>query len=355
MTLAPVLHLPRLLSDARLGSGENWLSNLELLHHFKVTAHSTMSSSRVANRTLQIEVMKLGLDHGFLLQQILAFSGFHLSYACPEKQQALALKASCHQTMAIAGFRKALTQEITPENCDALFSCALMLHTSAFAALPSQMAQNEDFCAIDSIVDMMKLSHGMAIIMGNGYGPLRRGPLKNIFAVYPRAPLPMPERTRDLLNQMKAFKAYLQTLNPGAEAEELEDCIFMVGSMIDMLLRLHQTTGITDASSAEMQALFAWPMTLSNKHILLCRSRHPFALAALAYYGVLLHHAAGRYWFLEGWGQTLLGDIWNKLDGTGYEGLIEWQMNLTRQEPGKKSYQGVQGGWRVSEQQNVAM
>jgi uncharacterized protein YgbK (DUF1537 family) len=112
-----------------------WVADLELMHHYTTVTCETLPRIEKLKRIWQIEVPKSGIEHPFVMHQILSVAALHLGYLYPECRQRYILHASRHQSEAVAGIRKLITN-ITPRNCEALFSASSLLIISAYATFP---------------------------------------------------------------------------------------------------------------------------------------------------------------------------------------------------------------------------
>ncbi|KAH6665307.1 hypothetical protein F5X68DRAFT_177269 [Plectosphaerella plurivora] len=310
---------------------EDWAADLEMMHHYATIAHATFTNCDEVRQALQTDVVHMAMRFRFLLQQILAFAGFHLAYTRPDQRQSYALKASTHHDRAIAGMRAALGGSITQENCHALYAGSIFLIISTFATFPSFEVHNKDFSPVDGIVDVLKLIDGISCLLQTADGDLRSGPLEKLFAARYAQPGPMPERLQELSERLNAFMQQLRLWSHVSTSEELE----VVREMTQAMIRVLDEVGHRPSPSAsiELRAVFSWPIAVSNKHLDLIMQRHPAALVTLAYYLVIVSYAAESCWFLEGWAFSVGSSLKHILEGSVYEEAMEWPMGTIMAQP----------------------
>ena len=307
---------------------EDWTADLELMHHYTATAHRTFTFSEKVHHAFQHDVVKVGLQYGFLLQQLLAFSGFHLSYTQPDQRRSYALRASRHQDRAIIGLRKALAGEVTTMNCHSLYASSIFLIICAFATFPSYEAYNKTFNAVDSIVDILRLADGISAILRGSEREIRNGPLRSLFPDKQGIPVPISDRLQQLIDRLTHLESQVESYNFDSHADETDIFKHLVRSMADSVLKVHQNESLVVAP--ELRAIFLWPMLLSGGHLDLLKSQRPMALVILMYFCVILHYAAEDCWFFKGWGLAVSDSLEVSLAGTTYEQLITWPMSIIR-------------------------
>lgn len=308
------------LTNMDLGSSDRFMSDMELMHHYTASAYRTLCFMPFFRQTFQTDMVQAGLEYTFLLRQILAFSGYHLSYSRPDRRQHFALKASYHQELAVAGLRTAVAGEVTIKNCHAVFASSMFLVLSAYANFPSFCETHRTDSVIESIVDVMKLSQGMSTILKCSKGPLYQGSVKNILTCRAEAIPPIPERMRDLMDQLSMLSKIFEN---GLEVEDAADIHHLLSSLIRILHRAYESP----AAAPELRAVLGWPACLSSKHMDLIRTRRPLALIVLSYFGIVLRYAAENCWFLDGWAPALADSLETTLAGTEFECLAEWPMS----------------------------
>ncbi|GAB1316845.1 hypothetical protein MFIFM68171_07055 [Madurella fahalii] len=296
----------------------NWVSDLELLHHFTTSTFKTFSTRDETERLWQVEVPKQAFAHVFLLHHILALSAYHLAHLHPQRRQAHSLRASQHQSLGIRGMRMALTR-ITADNCHALFASASFLFICALASSTAEPT-------IDDLVDVFLLVKGIGSVLSSSDATIRSGPLSELFVR--RGPA---ERLNPTLNRVVlALEDFSDQLDKTQSDERVWDIIHTEAKRL--------ATAIREASAAskdsEYRVVAAWPILMMDDLVPLLRQRNHAALALVSYYCVVFHEAELQYWFMKGWTSGVIRDIlktiespWNQHSAWA-QGWINSRVNM---------------------------
>lgn len=282
----------------------NWIADLELLHQFVTSTHSTFTvdvSRKECERLWQVDVPKIAFDHVFLLHQILAISARHLAQLHPQSRQAYSIRASQHQSLSLGGMRVALAN-ISPDNCHALFAASSLLFISSLAALSAtQPVVEGPRPTVDDLVDIFLLMKGVGSVLQSSQALLRSGPLALLFM---RASANHTSVTITRVTQaLKDFSA--QTV----ETKFADAVGPIIRAEVDHLATAIRESAI-QTESPEYRTVSVWPLLMSDDLIPLLRQRNQAALALLSYYCVLFHAAELQgYWFMQGWASGVLADI----------------------------------------------
>lgn len=298
----------------------NWVSDLELLHHFTTSTFKTFSTRAETARLWQIEVPKQAFAHVFLLHHMLALSAYHLAHLFPQRRQAHSLLASQHQSLGIRGMRMALTR-ITANNCHALFASASFLFICALAA--SSAAES----TVDDLVDVFLLVKGIGSVLSSSDATIRSGPLSELFAQ-----LGPPEQLNPTLNRvvlaLEDFSGQLDKTRSGDE--RVRGIIHAEAKRLAAAIREASAT----SKDPEYRVVAAWPILMMDNLVPLLRQRNHAALALLSYYCVVFHEAELQYWFMKGWTSGVIRDIlktiespWNQHSAWA-QGWINSRINM---------------------------
>ncbi|KAJ5682568.1 hypothetical protein N7462_005733 [Penicillium macrosclerotiorum] len=138
------------------------LDDMRLIHHFTYCTSSTLSDCPEAHRTWATTVVQIAFAHSFLLQGILALAALHMANSNTADKGSLTILAASKQDAALKGFRSQL-EEITPQNCDAIFAFSFLaeyyIPASAGTVInPAATFMEDDF--FDAIVDWLRLHQG---------------------------------------------------------------------------------------------------------------------------------------------------------------------------------------------------
>ncbi|KAM5360178.1 hypothetical protein ACJZ2D_013939 [Fusarium nematophilum] len=317
----PVPHFPKFLDDTQHGKPQEWAPDLELLHHYTAIAFKTFSSWGEVGQTLQYDVPREGLIHPFLLQQVLAFSGFHLAYLNPDRRNFYLVRASVHQDQAVTGINSALANGVTPLNCHALYASSLFLLICAFATYPSCEVHHSTFSPLQGLVGVFCLVDGVSLILNSSDQDLREGPLQGLFAGKSGSISPS-DHIQALVDHL--FSLEPQILEPRLDQNGHDTSVVLeaAASLAHCLLSVHEKNSF--AASVEVRAAVLWPLRMSNRFLGLIQQRDPLAMAVLAHYCVLLQYAESTCWFVKGWAGAVMASIAGDLAGTPFQEMIHW-------------------------------
>ena len=281
---------------------ENWVADLELLHHFTVyTSKSlffTVNPPDERNKIWEIAAPKEAFTHVFLLHQLLAIAAFHLAYLEPHKRKKYAVQASQHQSMAIQGVRAALSN-ISPHNCHAVFATASLFFIGALAD-SGPAAQSFGGPNLDSLLDVFFLVKGVGGVMEEAEVELKSGPFAAAFVpaqgkVSPRLGQAIHHLEQDFYQRLLAL--------PSDDPVRMDLLTETANSLAGM------RRAISSSATPEYRILAAWPITMSERFISLLRQRNPVALGLLTHYCMIMHATESGYWYTQGWGLGVMQDI----------------------------------------------
>ncbi|KAK5653709.1 hypothetical protein OQA88_8740 [Cercophora sp. LCS_1] len=298
---------------------ENWVSDLELLHHFTTSTSKSMFISKgmptVAQNVWEVDVPKLGFRHVFLLHQLLATAAFHQAYLHPENYQRYSLQASQHQSVAIQGARAALSN-ITADNCDALFAASSLFFIGALAASrPNPHSPHGP--TIEDLVDIFLLVKGVGGVLDSAEAALRQGPFSRLFHPTRSNDTP-PSVTLNRLTEhlkMVKFRERISELPDGKHRAIIE------GEVSNLEICMEKATSFS--ATPEYRTMASWPIFMSDSYVTLLRQRDQAALALLSYYCVVIFATEKDYWFTRGWSYSIIQDITRSMAGP-WDGDSAW-------------------------------
>ncbi|KAK0724050.1 hypothetical protein B0H67DRAFT_481487 [Lasiosphaeris hirsuta] len=296
----PFPYFAKFITGQAQDHSENWVSDLELMHHFATSTAHTLLRTEVpevgAGHIWQIEVPRLAFAHVFLLHQILATSAFHLAHLCPQQRQKYAVQASQHQSLAIQGVRAALAN-ITPENCHALLAVSSLFFVGALAASRPDGHNNP---TIDDLIDIFHLVKGIGGVLDTSEAVLRAGPLRHLFYT---------SGGSNLHRAVSLVTAELNALQPRIHAALADDPARPVIEAEALSFLACIGRSVMNSGSPEYRIIAAWPISMADEFIPLLRRRHQVALVLLAYYCAVMQATEVGYWFTQGWGLSGIQDI----------------------------------------------
>lgn len=298
------------------------------MHHYTATAYKTLTTSSEVQDALQHDLPKEGLRHPFLMNQILAYAGFHLAYTQPERRHIYLKQASQHQNFTIHGMRKTLAGTISSENCHAVYATSIFISLGAFAVYPCYEKYNTFFSPIESLVEIFNLITGMGLMLSSCDEELRAGPLKRLFRKHVEREGP-DEPCPQLSGRLPLLKAQLDEVCTELDDEAKECVKSATAALQDCLHRVATQNGGLGHSA--VRAAFLWPLLLSATCLEWIKCRHPASMVILAHYSLVLH-SAEACWYLQGWGRAIAESVADSLAGTPWLRLAQWPVSIIRGE-----------------------
>ncbi|KAF8850811.1 hypothetical protein BDZ45DRAFT_731300 [Acephala macrosclerotiorum] len=298
-------------------------SDLELMHFFTTVTYASMSNVPVEQELWRTTIVSIGLQHKFLLRGLLAQAAVHLSYikSSPESIGYL-IKASTHQDIAIAQFRKAL-DTINESTFDAVlaFSCVLPIHSLALAACATTRTQIQEH-EQDSLSEFLKairlfrsinriLLPSLSVFTTSTILPL----LQIVNQHLPEADTYPGLSSMDLLESACCHDS--ARVHPGPDRNEiLSDAI----KELRLTFARHAHTTVTDRFTVGI--LLIWTIVFPEGYMVLADRRDPAAMAVLAHFAALMC-SYEDVWWLRGLGSSMIGIIENML-GEEWKDVMEW-------------------------------
>ena len=260
-----------------------WLRDLELMHHYTSHACQTLPGSEEIRQVWGFAVPQEAFKFDFLLHSILAFSSNHLAYINPSRATYFRLAASAHQSVALTGLNKAIT-DIGPLNCHATFASASLVVMNAFA---DARAYN-----LDVLMETFHLVRGIHVVMKDVTHMLLRGPLALI--IKPVEDLPKPP------SLLSAFLVEIQALGYSASMDSSQGSPVIVEAVEQLRIALQYALETT--SHPALRTIMIWPITLKTEFLEALKVRdHPEVRTLLKHYCKLLEYASSQFWFLSRW------------------------------------------------------
>jgi hypothetical protein len=278
------------------------LLDLELLHHFTTVTYQTLPLGSGHSDLWQVQVVRLGFSHDFLMRIILAVAALHLGVLRPTYRAAYAIKASHHQGIALESVREVLNLGVDGSNCHAIFAFGLFVVMVAFGT-PRSEAIDFDSAQKD-ILEGLQLARGCNSIVQPQWQHLSTGPLAPILRegmhneTIPLHQVPGSDEITGLLRLCS---------NPSvAEDRDVTNAYYLA---IHELLKSYSQLSLLKARGLDMvAATFVWPVAVPQRFLTLLAERKTEAMVILAYYAVLLHGIDDK-WFMTGWAKYLVSTI----------------------------------------------
>lgn len=297
--------------------------DLELLHHFTTVTYLTMSNVAEEQKLWQGTIIKIGLQHTFLLRGILALSALHLSYLDPQQSSRYLILSSSHRDISLAQFRRALNS-VDLSSYEAVFALSgvIPIHSLAAATSVNHLDQSSDLDILSSFLESTTLLRGINLLLL---------PYWDIF---------FESRIKTLLRVALA-EGYQTFLYPGMESlDQLQLACETIYASNQPSIQSNKATTYSNAIS-ELRTTFArffdtsathflagiallWTLRFSDDYYLLLKERDHGALAIFAHFAVLLSRL-NHVWWLRGLGSSLIESVSGILgDSTRWGKVMQW-------------------------------
>lgn len=271
------------------------MTDLELMHHYSISAYLALPRGLELRHIWTVEVPALALAYEFLMHQILAMSAYHLAYLRPYNRAHYSIIASQHQNDAVRGLRAMLPQ-VNETNCHALFVTSSLLSITAFGTLSYPGEATDSHPDIDDFLDVCLLIRGMSHLLDSHLDFIEWGPLNKFLSLGTHESItPLLMSITDRLKKLRI------PANEDVGAQTV--CQAEVTTLIQWI-----DHACISSEVPELRTSMTWPIGMTEGYLDLLRRRHPAALIVLGYYCIILNSAGSRFWFLKGWGESILKD-----------------------------------------------
>lgn len=281
---------------------------MQLLHHFSTVTYATLDTIESQAHLWQGAVVKLGFDHPFLLQSILAISALHKSTGSPSPAR-LKETAIRYHDVALVAFRRALL-EVNEDNVSALFAASCLTVVYEFGV----GGQDNPGKAIDDMVSCIRLVQGVTSIIAPFHQNLEEsslGPvLQNGFT---------PTCNGHVTEILQLHELVDEQYDQERRSVYLEAIDVVHSSFIT-------TVGQINLDQSAIGSVLVWPATLPKLFIEQILDRDNVTLVILAYYAVLFH-LRRQCWWLRGWYDNLIREIESELTPE-YQRWVMWPKQI---------------------------
>ncbi|KAL3492089.1 hypothetical protein BJX62DRAFT_203545 [Aspergillus germanicus] len=299
---------------------EDWVCDLQLLHHFCTVTTDTLAIREDARYTWRVMVPREGYENTYLMHGILAISALQQAQLYPAQKEHFLALSSSHQAEGLETFRT-LLQNVKPENWPSMF-CYASLVVYYTSALPVRLGVTDLPDPISNVVELFTVIKGIDAVLAPFIPSLRKSFLAPLaYSVWLEDPVlgnrrpPVSLLPEDTLEQINLVREFSETLDMATE--EHNDYSIAL-SRLESAVRQINLAG----PSVEAGMAYIWPFGLPKSVTTAIQEKRPLALIVLAQFCVLLH-LLNNYWFLRGWGKQLLVEIGKQLSST-YAHWLEW-------------------------------
>lgn len=272
--------------------------HLELMYFWTSGLYKSFLISQSATKTYADVCFSQGLQHPFLMRQILATSALSISLVRPDRKEYYHQHAVQLQSEALAGFNSVL-KDLNEANIVAAFLVSSLIGLHSFCETFS--FRDGDFNnTLDAFIGCINLLRGVRSLIGGWWPYLLSTDLNPILQLATDQRLKGKEHSC----QLDTLRELIQTADIGLPSKKA------YGETIEELERVYASqTEVKDPEAGESaNMIFAWLVLTPKEYVELLEQRRPEALIILAYYAVVLHQRR-RFWAINDAGQFLIKGI----------------------------------------------
>lgn len=292
------------------------LSELELFHHWHTVTASSLAQNAALSRVFETHAPRRGLTHPFLMHAILAISALHLSHEVPDFRRRIYTEiATQHHSLALSLCTPLLTK-VTPENCDALFACSLLIASFNFAS--RSLSMHFAPMGVGEVIEVFKLVRGTASIVEKARPWIEQGDMR-LLLKFTRCAQQIPKSKH-------SYEVHTQLEHLIAQHEDAITSTSESGVRAAVLRSIKLLLDVFDSciASDNQSTILAWPAMVDSEFLDLLLQAEPGSLVTLAHYGAVIHIMT-RAWWMEGWGKFLVNLAAECLDGS-VQSAIAWPL-----------------------------
>jgi hypothetical protein len=291
------------------------LDDMLLLHHYTATTYAVLDtcSNSGMQRLWQDNVVRIGLQHPFLLRGILAVSAAHLAYLSPSKKSKYLLQSSQHVDIALQEFQSQLLH-LEESSVLPLFplACLLVVQTYSFVNLQDTSDH------IEAFLSCVQLVKGVSTVLSARW---------DIFEHCELSPLISAGIMQDKDVAASEFAPLCDTVRRCMQEASDIDRLACLTAVHHLQFVFNGVQECVQDKSA-LAILLTWPLKLPPRFIEMISERHPFALIILAHVVVILQ-SVGQVWWLTAWDAKLLEAVIAYVDDD-YRMWLAWPMRCIR-------------------------
>ncbi len=272
-------------------------------------------------------LVRIGLQHKFLLRGILALSALHLGHlahleSSPDSIDYM-VKASMHQNIGLAEFRTAL-ETIDASTFDSIlaFSCLVPIHSIAIAAGSAYQPTNPEQDILSSFFNSLSLFRSVNSLLLPWLDVYTSSTISPLLQVTTQK-LPEPPSTFLGMDSLERLEMACTAFSTSTTAFDSQIQRNIFSSAIALLRSTFATTvDTTRTDRFTIGAILIWTIAVSEEYFLQLTRGHPSALAILSHWAVLLHRH-DDVWWLQGLGFALVEKISAEL-GEEWAEVVRW-------------------------------
>lgn len=305
------------------------------MHHFTAFTCFAMTDNPSHIQIWQVSVPKQAFERPFLLHGILAISALHRRHQNPTVNQEADLELARHHQQTALNLYIPLLEEITADNCHALFAFSQIIGAVSYALLMIDKEYLTPIEFIRNVLGLFDLLIGSTVIALQGKDWLRAGELAPMMGHGPIMldwnMLPISDEPTQALGTLAERIARLspQPEDPATSAFSFETRKKSYLSAIEKLNPLFPRKPMT---VPKISTVIGWPVFLDPAFVALLKQEDEASFVVLAYYAVTLHKLK-HIWWIDGLGSSLLQAVTDVV-GSGWTPYLVWPREEVQRDSG---------------------
>lgn len=284
------------------------------MHQFATETYLSLCVSESEKVTWQKLVPRLALKHRYLMHGILSLASLHIATTLDPSQARVYVDTGLeYHSVSLEPFRVAV-DNLTPENCDAVFAESIIT-TAINLSLPQLTAgHGNEGKMTENMMTAFELLQGVKKILTIGRSWIRLE-LFSQGEFWKDTSAELDEDTDSALNQLLFLNDQIKS-----SSNERQHGIHR-----DVINHLRHCF-MKFSCSLDPAPVLAWLGAVDTGFVHGIRTKSPFSLLILAYWGVLLAQLDGQRWWARNAGKALVNEILVSLNGENllWEACLAW-------------------------------
>ncbi|KAF7938962.1 uncharacterized protein EAE98_001299 [Botrytis deweyae] len=280
------------------------LMDLEVFNNFCVSTSNSLNSNSVVRNIYHTTIVQIAFQHEFVMRALLALSALHMARNRPDQSERL-YEYSKQQHEAALRQGTAFIPHITTETCAALhvFSIFTGMHT---LGRPRSV---DEFVIVgeNGITSWLVLFRGVTAIIDQFKDALLTGPLAILFKAREERVMLRQTYADDEVEHLSHLRIAIETTVPD------EHEVQMYTEAIRGLELSYKFMYKCPAEQYETGDIFIWLFRVPDEYLSRLNDGTQEALAILAY-SVVCFKKLENLWWIEGWSNHLMANIYQFLD-----------------------------------------
>lgn len=298
------------------------LDDLALLHHWTLLTSLDIVKSPDGDHYWQKVFPQIAFRHAFVMHGILSLAALHLAYRQSADRRRLILIAAHHHNIALQGFQDGISH-MCDNNSDALFVCASLNMLYVFGVFgPLYDDPTTDRKSRILGAEWIPMIHGVGAVLQPVHERVRFGPLSPLLGLGNWDEL---DPNHQSVADDNHFRSIQGVWAHSSDAQIYDKALYLLRKC-NIYMRQFRTMDpevLTQwGYNQTWSAPFIWLHFAPDEYFELLQQRQPPALLIFAYLGTLFH-GLNDYWFMEGWGRSMV-DVANELLGEYWSQWMGW-------------------------------